>query len=344
MRRSLIGAAIVAVTILVSSVGFTVAEEYLSDNPPSSTEELAARLLPNVFGEAEPPYVPDADVYAYSEAIEFTDLGEELFFAARPKIYPAETFQDACSEVNSEPGVGVLGCYYSGTNLIHLYDVTDSRLTPIEPVVAAHEMLHAAWYTLSPETQADLEVQLMEAFFGLPVSHPAVQRLKNYVNSAPESLATELHSILGTEVVELPAGLEAHYAQYFANRPQLAERANEAYGVFTDTQQKALELLSEIQIMDAGLEEIRAQLAAEDASLTEDILAFNAKNDSGGFGSRAEYNRQRDALETRQANLQLTTLAFNEAVNDFNDKVAELEGLNELLKELNQGLNIPERN
>jgi len=328
----------------VASVGFTVAEEYLSDNPPANTEELAARLLPNVFGEPEPPYVPDAEVYAYSEAIEFTPLGEELFFAARPKIYSADTFQDACSDVNSEPGVGVLGCYYSGSNLIHLYDVTDSRLTPIEPVVAAHEMLHAAWYTLSPDTQADLEVQLMEAFFGLPVSHPAVQRLKNYVNSAPESLATELHSILGTEVVELPAELEAHYAQYFTNRPQLAAKANEAYGVFTDTQKQALALLNEIQVMDEGLEEIRIQLAAEDASLTDDILAFNERNDSGGFNSRAEYNRERESLETRQANLQLTTIAFNAAVDDFNSKVDELEGLNMLLKELNQGLNIPERN
>ena len=83
----------------------------------------------------------------YIESAGLSPEGALYLKASLPRVVPAYEFDRYCTR--NEPGIGVLGCYTIRDSRIYLYDVTDPRLESIEPVVAAHEMLHAVWFRMS---------------------------------------------------------------------------------------------------------------------------------------------------------------------------------------------------
>lgn len=289
------------------------------------------------------PYALSGVVDEHAQTLNLTPLGEELLLASEPEIIGNPGFDEACSGVDAEPGVGVLGCYYTGRDKIYVYDVTDPRLLGIEPVVLAHELLHAGWERLTDSEKIELNQELTETFTNLPAGHPVVVRLLPYLESDPESLPTELHSIMGTEAVELPESLEAHYAKYFRNRSQVAQEANNAYGVIDDVRVEVTTLAEQLISGEVELDKERKRLNQREIELGIAIQEFNDLADSGAFVSETEYNRVRSVLEEEQVSLSDDYKTFNIAVEQYNSDVSRLEELNKTLQELNEGINIPDR-
>ena len=80
-------------------------------------------------------------------------------------------------------------------------------------------MLHSGYARISLSERAQIDA-LTESMRKTIKDKDIIERLKQY-GSAGEDVANELHSILGTEVANLPKSLESHYAKYFKDRSKV---------------------------------------------------------------------------------------------------------------------------
>lgn len=279
------------------------------------------------------------NIAAYIGQAGLSSEGSLYLRTSLPRVVPAYEFDRYCTR--NEPGIGVLGCYTTRDSRIYLYDVTDPRLESIEPVVAAHEMLHAVWFRKTVEEQNSLAPLLEEAYAALGADHPLVERMASYEADNPASRLPELYSIIGTEIREIPEALEAHYALYFADRSLVVDLADRVYRVF-DTLQAELEQLSnELTSRNAEIEGLRFTYEETSRVLTADIVAFNEKASTpGAFPSKSQFEATRAELVARQERLESMRITLQTKITEYNVLLEELNTLNDEVSELNQGINI----
>lgn len=279
---------------------------------------------------------PD-DILRYIEQAGLSPTGELYFLTSLPQVVPGVEFDRYCTK--KEPGIGVLGCYTTRDGRIYLFDVTDERLASIEPVVAAHEMLHAAWARLSVEERTRLAVLLEEGFATLPADHQLQERIASYEADNPASRIPELYAILGTEIRELPAELEAHYALYFSDRTKVVDLSDDVYRVFSTLSDALQALVTELESRAAEIEGLRFAYDQANDALRSDIQAFNDRANSGGF-TQAEFDAARGALVERQTRLRGLRETLEQKIDEYNALLEELNLLNAEVSELNQGINV----
>ena len=204
-----------------------------------------------------------------------SETGELYLMTSLPQVVPAIEFARYCSR--NEPGIGVLGCYTLNDRRIYLFDVTDPRLTSIEPVVAAHEMLHAAWARLTAAEKEEIAILLEEAFASLPSTHPLYERIASYESFSAASRIPELYSIIGTEIATIPAPLAAHYAQYFADRAKVVAHADAVDAVFESLQQELTDLSNELTSLNAEIDGLRFAYDEANAALRQTSMLSTKK-------------------------------------------------------------------
>jgi hypothetical protein len=279
------------------------------------------------------------NISSYIDQAGLSDQGSLYLRTSLPRVVPAYEFDRYCTR--NEPGIGVLGCYTTRDSRIYLYDVTDPRLESIEPVVAAHEMLHAVWFRKTTEERDALAPLLEEAYAALGPDHPLIERMASYEADDPASRLPELYSIIGTEIREIPEALEAHYAEYFANRALVVDLADRVYRVF-DTLQAELEQLSnELSSRNAEIEGLRFTYEETSRVLAGDIVAFNEKASTpGAFPSKSLFEATRAELVTRQERLESMRITLQTKITEYNERLEELNTLNDEVSELNQGINV----
>lgn len=282
---------------------------------------------------------PPEEILSYVSQAGLSETGRLYFFTSLPQVVPVYEFDRYCTR--REPGIGVLGCYTTRDGRIYLYDVTDPRLMSIEPVVAAHEMLHAAWARIPVAERERIAVLLEEGFATLPADHELRSRIQSYEDNNPASRIPELYAILGTEIRVLPADLEAHYAIYFDQRSKVVDLADEVYRVFETVQQELQALATELESRAAEIEGLRYTYDQTQAALQADIVAFNEKASTpGAFPSRSEFEATRAALIERQDRLASLRENLQTKIADYNERLEDLTRLNAEVSELNQGINI----
>ncbi len=280
-----------------------------------------------------------SEIESYAQRAGLSGEGYLYLRASFPEIVPAYEFDRYCSR--NEPGIGVLGCYKPASNQIFLYDVTDDRLDSIEPVVAAHEMLHAVWFRMSDAEQASLRDPLEETFASLGPGHPLVPRIDEYEAMDPDSRIPELYAIIGTEVSAIPRVLEDHYAIYFDDRSKVADLAAEVYVVFETIQAELQLFSSQLDSRNAEIEGLRYTYEETAQRLTSEIELFNKKASTpGAFPSKSQFDTARAQLLAEQERLEELRLMLQDKIDQFNSLLSELETLNEEVSELNQGINI----
>jgi len=168
---------------------------------------------------AQRGYTASASVVTLAADDTMTADARHLFFVNRPVIDQAAAFNKACTN-KTEKDV-VLGCYHGDRQGIYLYDVTDPRLHGVEQVTAAHEMLHQAYDRLSAKERTRIN-GLLETYAKDGLTDQRIKdKLDAYKQSEPSALDTEMHSIFGTEVRNLPPALEQYYARYFTDRSKI---------------------------------------------------------------------------------------------------------------------------
>lgn len=272
---------------------------------------------------------PTAEVEQLAGDLALTETGRRIFFATRPQVEAARDFEAHCPV---EADV-VLGCYHRGR--IYVYDVTDERLSGTVESTAAHELLHALYARLDSAERTRIDALVADFVKALPADDATLAIVETY---PADQHADEWHSRLATSFDSLPAALERHYAQLFADRQLIVafdDQSREQLDGYTDRiQQLSAEL-------DAASADLTARSAAYDsdlATLNADIASFNARADAGEFPSQADFDAERAAIIARQDALEAQRGELNADVDAYNAKVAELTALDSERAELYEHL------
>lgn len=284
-------------------------------------------------------FEPDPVVAGHVERLQLTDHGRFLYFASTPVVSSGEKFADQCPFDHDEREFGVLGCYVHADKTIHVFDVTDPRLDGAEEVVAAHEMLHAAWDRMGENEKARITELLEDEFTRLLDDEDFASRLEFYARHSPGQRANELHSIIGTEVAEVSQDLEDYYARYFTDRSVVTGLHAASHAVFVELQRQADAIVSELEQLKTSIESDYDSYTDGYDQLNSDIREFNLRAQSGFYTERGFANSRARLLE-RGAALDALYSSIMERVERHDALAAELETVNETSAQLQRGLNI----
>lgn len=328
VRASSIVAIAVASVLTVAQfgVGTVVAASVLADS-----RDLGAAVADRQAAEA---FEPDATIAGFAERTAMSTRGRALYYASHPSVEPTTGFNELCGYGASDEIV--LGCY-TGSD-IYISDVDNPDLDGIRDVTAAHEMLHAAWDRLDDDERSELGAQLEAAYETLPEGGTVAERLELYRTGGLGERVNELHSILGTEAVDLPPALEAHYAQYFTDRSVVVGLNARYEAVFTDLENRITDLVARIE---ASYVDLTARVEANNAeydALNAEIDSFNSRADSGDFASQSAFDAARADLLARGEAIDARRDAIDADIAAYDALRTELEGLNADAAALNKSV------
>jgi hypothetical protein len=277
---------LVLVVVALATGCTTPAADRATPGPSPAPPTTAA---PTTTTTTTAPVAPDvADLMAGTT---MTDRARRTFLAADPAVEDVATFARNCGVdpqpgSSSEPRTHTQGCYANGR--IHLLAPDRPEAHDLLYVVAAHELLHAVYADLGPADRARIDAAVEAARVG---NDRLEERLKPY--GTTPTLDNEIHSILGSEFDGLSPVLEAHYAQFFANRAVLVADRQRTLGAREDEMRRLkadiADLDSRINALKDGQDALRA---------ARDIATFNA-NVAVINGLISRYNAEVDTLNAR---------------------------------------------
>ncbi|MEY4898842.1 MAG: hypothetical protein RL294_653 [Actinomycetota bacterium] len=282
--------------------------------------------------------VDNARIDEYVARAGLSSAGRFYLLAAHPTLHSPDTFDESCP--NPEAGIAVLGCYSVSDDTIHLLDITDDTFTTLEPVVAAHETLHAVWTRLDPLERTAVSAEIEKSFAG--VSNPdLLGRLAPYKSLTPDQRVAELFAILGTESATVTPALEEFYTRYFDNRQACVELALSAANTIAEISNSIESVGSQILAVEISVKNSRTTYTRDKRTLSEDIASFNAHAEIPGyFTSSSDFTRERDSLRSRQTALEKSRVALNEMIEQYNSLVEQMTVLNARAMRLNTALGI----
>ena len=249
------------VTLILAGAGY-VGVRYYQDGtlPPPFAETVAS---------SKPAPIPaDPELVRIADAASLTPHARDLFYRSVPQIDSDRAlFEAHCNFPTCPTRRSSWPATRRPTTAIFILRIDDPQLKSEMVVAAAHEMLHAAYRKMTTQERAALDKELRAA---LPtVMNDSLRtQLKQYRISEPGQENNELHSILGTEFRTLTPALEAHYAQFFVNRPAVVAQSEAWESVFS-------ELKAKIQRTEKQIRDLRAQMA--DDRRRNDVTAYNLK-------------------------------------------------------------------
>ncbi len=252
-----------------------------------------------------------------------------LFASNNPHIRDKANFAEDCPLPESDDTF-VLGCYDSNSADIAILRIDRPDLAGVMPVTAAHEMLHAAYQQLDRKTRK--KVGTMIERFLTEVPQPDIEtELEAY---SPRERANEVHSLMGTEVRDLPPGLEKYYGKFFEDRAAVVTLFETYEAVFKALEVRFVTLTYELAALERELGAIEGQANA--AGNEADTLA-NQIDQLRAQGRIDESNAlvgPQNAAVNRANSL---GAQYNALVVQYNAKVAELNAtgisLNDLYSE-----------
>lgn len=259
-------------------------------------------------------YTPPQSVVLLADKTTMTQKARNIFYINKPEISSASKFNAECSKETSI----VLGCY-SSHNGIFLYDVEDPRLAGVKEVTAAHEMLHAAYDRLSIDERKRVDAMTSVSFAKLD-NERIKANVEKYRQQDPKVVPSELHSILATEVKNLPADLESYYKQYFKNRLAIVGFSDQYESVFTTRQ-------NQVEDYDKQLSQLKIEIDANQNDLTVQYNALASEKrrlDSLLNSSNSvEYNQSVPAFNAQIDQYNVSVREADKKINNYNTLVAK---------------------
>jgi len=301
-------------SMLGETIGAGPAPETADPASPGAGDQTApAVLLPA-------RYRPTPEIAALAARTTMTGLGRLYFYGAEPEVLTGQLFTTNCPSAEASTQQ-ILGCYRN--HRIYVLGVTRPELVTVVDVTAAHEMLHAVYEDLDTETHADVDRKL-SALYDTTEDVHIHQIVPIYERRTPQNRASELHSLIGTQVGTLTPELDAYYAQFFKDRSQIVNAFVAYISVFDNLLNRYHELdvqLSDLRDQINGLRGQAQSAGAEAQRLGSQIDALRAQ------GRVAESNAlvAPQNAAARQAN-GLVAQA-NGLIDQYNALVAEINGI-----------------
>lgn len=278
-------------------------------------------------------YKPTQKIENIADQAGMSGLGKFYFFASKPSIEATQVFNSECER--KEEKSAILGCY--SNRQIYIFDVQDSRLEGVEEVTAAHEMLHAVWDRLSEGERKKLE-PLLESAYAKVEDAKLVDRMEYYSRAQPGERSNELHSIVGTENIDLGKELEAHYSKYFDNRAMLVKLYNDYRNIFDEIETKSNDLAAKLKLVSGDIEKLSQEYNIDVKVLNSDIETFNQRAAAGGFASNQAFQAERSDLIARTEKLSSNRDLVNLKIAEYEKLRKELQSINAESKVLNDSL------
>ncbi|HEY4160708.1 MAG TPA: hypothetical protein VGM08_01475 [Candidatus Saccharimonadales bacterium] len=274
-------------------------------------------------------YTPPAAVAQLAAADTMNAYTQHLFYLNKPQL-PAtvDAFRKVCPE---NLDTIVLGCYHSDQNGIYIYAVQDPTLAGIQQVTAAHEVLHAVYARLSNSGRKQLNAELQD-YYEHGLTDPNVKaEVALYQKTEPGSVYDEMSCTFGTEIADLPAALNAYYAQFFTDRQKIVGYEQQYQIQFTVRRQQ-------INADDAQLAGMKTQIDSQETSLTAQSAGLGKQKTqlqqllSSGQLARyntgvASYNTQVDSYNTALGGLKQQIINYNQLVDTRNSVAGQLTTL-----------------
>lgn len=263
-------------------------------------------------------YTPEPVIAQLSTKAAFSEEGERLFYLGIPELDQKATFSTNCPIREQSY---TLGCYSNGR--IYILNVERPELDGVMTVTAAHEMLHKAYERLSGGERRDVDA-LTEAYFTSNADARLRELIAEYDQVQPGTKHNELHSLLATQIVELPEGLEEYYSQYFDDREAVAEAYLAYESVFA-------QLESQIEALQRGLDVQRQLLESYDGQLSAlkaQIDGLNTQlNQLLSTQQYAQYNSLVPSQNQAVRQYNALVASYQSTVEAYNQKVEELQGV-----------------
>ncbi len=256
-------------------------------------------------------YKPPTEVVQLATDTTLNQQTRRLFYVYYPSLEDKSNFNNNCK--TGEKTI-VLGCYVSGQG-IFLYKITDARLNGIIQVTAAHETLHAAYDRLNADEKSRIDILTQKVYKS--TNNPRINEAVSDYQKNGADVANELHSIIGTEVRDLPPELEAYYAKYFTNRIKIVEFSEKYEQEFTNRKQLVLQY-------DASLNNLKNQIDNKEngiESMSSSLQSERARLD--GLLEAKDYENYNQAVPK-----------YNSRISTFNNQVREVRSLIEQYNKL----------
>jgi uncharacterized coiled-coil DUF342 family protein len=267
-------------------------------------------------------YSPSPDVSKLAADDTMTDYGRHMFYINHPELIADKSqFRQSCPQ--SEQTI-VLGCYHSVQSGIAIFDVTDSRLAGVEQVTSAHEMLHAAYDRLSPKEKNIINSELTDYYDNNLTDSRIKDTINNYKKTEPNDVINEMHSIFGTEIVNLPAPLENYYKKYFNNRQAITNFSDQYESIFTQNQAKLNDLKQQIDQLKSQLNDQKQSIQDQEAALQNENRRMQSLLSSG---RTEEYNSSVSVYNSRVFSLRKLIAQYNATVEQVNASVDQYNSL-----------------
>lgn len=269
-------------------------------------------------------YQPPAEISALATTTAMSESGKRAFYASQPVLNDRDNFNKNCPFPDRSL---VLGCF--ANNHIYIFKVDSVKLEGVEEVTAAHEMLHAAYARLGRQEREKVDKLTADALVGLR-NERLNQTIDGYRQDDPDSVPNELHSLLGTEIRNLPAELEAHYAKYFTDRSRVVAIAESYEQVFIGLQAQIAGLANSISELRTRIDQTESKLTQDKSALDAEAARLNQLRQAGEFD---QYNAGVPAYNSQVNTYNALVETYKDLVEQHNQQVAQH---NELALEQNQ--------
>lgn len=266
----------------------------------------------------------DTRLQRLQELASFSSEGMLIFAATSPSLLTNPAFSEAC---NRHEDISSLGCFDGKT--IKIFDVKEARLEGLMASTAAHEMLHAAYKKLSRAEKTRIDGLITKA---LPhIQNPDVlTKFAEYKKRDPTVMASEYHSIIGTEIENLPTELEAHYGRYFRKRAAVVALTQEFYDELRSRKKTIALTDSELDKRREDIELRMKLLKTRQSHL--DVLRKNLDAAENSTRDNVEsYNQLVEKFNKELRDLRQQTDEFNKMARERNQKAIESQKLYESL-------------
>lgn len=260
-------------------------------------------------------YQPVVEMAEIRETLGLTGRGERIFNASRPELNERGDFNRNCRDNDTE--TAILGCYRN--EKIYIYNIVDEELDGIRELTTAHELLHAVYARMSRDERERWRPVLEGVYQdNLEILQ---EEIKNY--EAHERLE-EIYVRAGTEVKDLPAELEAHFAEIFTNQDAVVGLYERYIAAFLAVEAKIEQLDAEMTAKRAAIDEKTSEYERRAAQLSADVVSFNScAAVAGCFKTEEEFTARRGVLISEQEALGELYEDLNVMIDDYNDDVAE---------------------
>lgn len=276
-------------------------------------------------------YQPTGEMGRIMEDLKLTGRGEFLLKATRPTLSESGEFNAECRD-DADAEVAVLGCYTEGD--IYVYNITEKELAGIRELTTAHELLHAVWERMPEEERRALTAALTKTF---EMNQELLKsELATYdVNERQE----ELYVRAGTEVADLPAELEKHYAEIFVDQDLVVGFYNAYIVVFREIEAEMDGLMSEMEGLRAEMDNLTAEYERRVKQFNANVVSFNScaavagcfKSEAEFYSRRAGLLAEQDALGAMYDEIGGIVDRYNALVEQYNADVTRTEKLNQAI-------------